>query len=399
LISTLALTTVTTLAGILGSMGLAAGPAQAATTDAETATCVDGGGARWTVRSVWGSEVDAAGGKVVQNDSTGFTTTAAAATTVDYRIAVYDGAGKLFHTLTQEDRSFAFAGGKRYLNRNPRNPPSAPGKVRIVVSVGDGNDGRAGCSVTFLQPGAVGTASATSTSMPTGDLPGWRQTFVDDFTTDAPLGSWLHAYGDRWRAYPEPWRDTSKRGVYAPGRVLSSSNGMLDMYLHAEKGRRYVAAPEPRINGAGRRGQTFGRYAVRFRVPTPIPGYKTAWLLWPDSNRNAEGEIDFPEANLSAGSTIGAYAHDVHGRHSHNAFAADSRRTYADWHTATIEWLPTGVTYWLDGVKLGTAPKKGTPRTSMHWVLQTETALGGAAPRDSVSGHVQVDWVAVWSRS
>jgi len=236
--------------------------------------------------------------------------------------------------------------------------------------------------------------------MPTGDLPGWRQIFVDDFTTNAPLGSWTKTYGNRWRGYPEPWKDTSKRGIYGPDRVLSASNGMLDMYIHSENGQPYVAAPEPRINGtSGSRGQTYGRYSVRFRVPTPLPGYKTAWLLWPDSNNSAEGEIDFPEGNLSAGSTIGAYAHDVNGTHSHNAFFANSKKTYDHWHTATIEWLPTGVTYWLDGVKLGTAPQLGTPKTPMHWVLQTETALGGSAPAASVAGHVQIDWVAVWSKN
>jgi hypothetical protein len=243
------------------------------------------------------------------------------------------------------------------------------------------------------------TGEASTSAMPTGDLPGWEQIFVDDFTRDARLGAWVDTYGDRWRAYPEPWRDTSKRGIYSPNRVLSAKSGMLDMYLHSEDGQAYVAAPEPKINGAGERGQTYGRYSVRFRVPTPIPGYKTAWLLWPDSSKNAEGEINFPEGDLSAGSTIGAFAHDVNGTHSHNAFHADSQKTYENWHTATIEWLPSGVTYWLDGVKLGTAPKRGTPTTPMHWVLQTETALSGPAPEASVSGHVQVDWVAVWKRA
>src|SRR2546427_410289 len=42
----------------------------------------------------------------------------------------------------------------------------------------------------------------------------------------------------------------------------------------------------------------YGRYAVRFKAD-PVPGYKTAWLLWPDSgNWPADGEIDFPENSL-----------------------------------------------------------------------------------------------------
>jgi hypothetical protein len=38
------------------------------------------------------------------------------------------------------------------------------------------------------------------------------------------------------------------------------------------------------------------------------------------------------------------------------------------------------------------------PRTSMHWVLQTETAAG-VQPDESVSGDVQLDRVSVWSRA
>lgn len=389
------LATIGVLAGALAAATLNSVPAAATTT--QTSSCVDGGGTTWTVRSAWGGEyTNAAGVKVVTNDLTSFSTSAAAATTVDYSVKTYSGEGSLLQTLGQEDRAFDFANGTSYLGRNPINPPTAPGKARIVVRLGDGNDGYGNCSVTFVQP--VGASTSPVSSMPVGDLPGWHQIFADDFTADAPLGSWLTTYGGRWRAYPEPWRDTSKRGMYSPGKVLSASNGLLDMYIHSENGQPYVAAPEPKINGSGARGQTYGRYSVKFRVPTALPGYKTAWLLWPDSNNSAEGELDFPEGNLSAGSTIHAYAHDVNGVHSHNAFAANSNQTYTSWHIATIEWRPTGVTYFLDGVNLGTAPLSGTPKTPMHWILQTETALGGDAPLASTAGHVQVDWVTAYQK-
>jgi len=389
------LATVSVSAAMLGAATLSSVPAEATTT--QNASCVDGGGTTWKVRSVWGVEFTKdSGERVVTNDWTGFTSSASAATTVDYSVRTYDGAGKLLQTLGEQDRAFGFASGTKFLDRNPQNPATAPGKAKIVVRLGDGNDGFGTCVVTFVQPG--GSSRPVTSSMPVGNLPGWKQIFTDDFNVDAPRGSWTKAYGNRWRAYPEPWRDTSKNGMYSPGRVLSANNGLMDMYIHSEGGQPYVAAPEPRINGSGDRGQLYGRYSVRFRVPKPIPGYKTAWLLWPDSNKNAEGEIDFPEGDLSSGSTIHAYAHDVNGTHSHNAFAANSRKTYTDWHVATIEWKPTGVTYFLDGVNLGTAPKLGTPKTKMHWILQTETELGRNAPSTSVSGHVQVDWVAVYKR-
>jgi hypothetical protein len=33
----------------------------------------------------------------------------------------------------------------------------------------------------------------------------------------------------------------------------------------------------------------------------------------------------------------------------------------------------------------------------MHWVLQTETNLEGRRPAATAQGHVQIDWVAVYS--
>jgi len=237
------------------------------------------------------------------------------------------------------------------------------------------------------KPGSPGDA-------PSGDLPGWRQVFREDFTSgDVPLGSWPTQYGDRWDAYPEPWRDTSGNGVYSPERVLSVKHGVLDMYLHTEEGQPYVAAPEPKLAGSEVRGQRYGRYSVRFRAD-PVPGYKVAWLLWPDSGRRREGEIDFPEANLDG--TINAFVHEADTGRGKDQFSTG--KTFAKWHIATTEWLPGRVTFILDNKVIGTSTTK-IPTKPMHWVLQTETALDGPPPSPDAAGHVQVDWVTAYARS
>lgn len=237
------------------------------------------------------------------------------------------------------------------------------------------------------------STTSPSGDAPAGDLPGWRQTFREDFTSgDVPLGSWPGPYGDRWTAYPEPWRDTSGNGMYSPQRVLSVKHGVLDMYLHTDEGQAYVAAPEPELNGPDVRGQKYGRFSVRFRAD-PVPGYKTAWLLWPDSDKRRHGEIDFPEANLD-GTINGFVHHAVRGR-GQEKFATG--KTFQNWHIATIEWLPGRVTFILDGAVVGTSKKK-IPKKRMHWVLQTETQLDGPAPEPDAAGHVQVDWVVAYER-
>ena len=253
----------------------------------------------------------------------------------------------------------------------------------------------AGCGVSSSTTSKnKGSSSSVGRDAPSGDLPGWRLTFREDFTSgDVPLGSWPAQYGDRWSAYPEPWRDTSGNGIYSPERVLSVKHGLLDMYLHSEEGQPYVAAPEPKLNGAsGPRGQRYGRYSVRFRAD-PVPGYKVAWLLWPDSNRRREGEIDFPEANLD--STINGFVHEAERNGGKEKFATN--KTFAKWHIATTEWLPGRVRFILDGEVIGTSTTK-VPTERMHWVLQTETEIDGRRPSPSAAGHVQVDWVVAYDR-
>ena len=236
-------------------------------------------------------------------------------------------------------------------------------------------------------------------AMPTGNLQDFTLLFTDDFSTDAAEGTFLTKY-TRWRAYPNTYKDTSGRGTYEP-RVISVANSIMTMALRYEaaSGRFLCAAPEPKINGAGARGQTYGRYSVRFNVPTASRGYKTAWLLWPDSNNSAEGEIDAPEGDLDGVDTIHAYSHDVQGVHSHNAFSSNTGVRYvgSGWHTMDIVWKPSGVTFFLDGRNLGTAPKLGTPVTPMHWILQSETELDRSfALPTTARATIQVDWVAVW---
>ena len=230
----------------------------------------------------------------------------------------------------------------------------------------------------------------TTTSAPRGDLTGWKQVFAEDFGTVAATGSFPGtAYASRWTSY-DGFKDTDKRGLYAPAKVLSVHDGVLDMHLRTENGVPLVAAPVPLVDGKWF-SQKYGRYSVRFKAD-PVPGYKTAWLLWPSSNDWNQGEIDFPEGGLDG--TIHAFNHCV-GNPSANCFATDTGARYTEWHTSTIEWTPSGVTFYLDGKNLGTSTT--SPSAAMQWVLQTETS--GSGPSAAASGHVLVDWAVMYSRA
>jgi beta-glucanase (GH16 family) len=170
--------------------------------------------------------------------------------------------------------------------------------------------------------------------------------------------------------------------------VISVHDGVMDQFIHTENGVHMVSAPTPKLPK-----MLYGRFAVRFKAD-PIPGYKTAWLLWPDSEVwPRDGEIDFPEGDLT--STIGAFMHRQNGTSGGDQDAFSSSFRYTSWHTAVIEWTANRVNFILDGVTIGSSTSR-IPNTPMHWVLQTETQIGGGAPASTAQGRVLIDWVAVY---
>lgn len=232
------------------------------------------------------------------------------------------------------------------------------------------------------------SSSPSGQAMPVGDLTNWKQVFTDDFTTPLARGSFPGSYASKWTSY-DGFYDTFKTGYYSNSSI-SMHDGAMDLYLRTENGRATVAAPVP-VVGTAWKGQTYGRYSVRFKSDK-LPGYKAAWLLWSEDDDWGKGEIDFPEGNLDG--TIWGFNHCV-GNPMLNCYWVDAKASFSDWHTATIEWSPGKLSYILDGVTLGTATNS-VPTTPMKWILQTESN-GSGAPSSSVAGSVLIDWVTIYS--
>lgn len=254
---------------------------------------------------------------------------------------------------------------------------------------------------TYATASASNSAAATTSdpsARPAGDLPGWRQVFTENFDTAAARGDFPgSAYSDKWGGY-DGFSDTSGHGTYSPSKVLSVSNGALNMFLHTENGRPLVAAPVPLVNGKWG-GQVYGRFSVRFKADA-LPGYKIAFLLWPDSNVWDQGEVDYPEGQLNgnfyaASLRTGTPSSGLGPKF--DGFAAGTN--FSSWHTATTEWSPGKVEWFLDGKSLGSTTTL-TPTSPMHMVLQAETMDAGApSPAPSVAGNVSVDWVSISTKA
>ena len=128
-------------------------PAEASTT--QSASCTDGGGVRWNARAVWGSTYTSGDGtSKAAIDYAGWTTTKAGIVPTDSAVRTYDASGQLLGNLAWSG-GFDYQSGAAYKVRNPLNPPSAPGRAKVTVTLGVDGDGFGNCTVTFTQPGTV----------------------------------------------------------------------------------------------------------------------------------------------------------------------------------------------------------------------------------------------------
>jgi hypothetical protein len=242
--------------------------------------------------------------------------------------------------------------------------------------------------------------SPSGQAMPIGDLPHFKQIFTEDFTQDTAVGSFPGTiYAAKWGFYPDGWPDSGgQQGLpseYNTSKVVSVSGGILNKHLHFENGKFMASAILPKINPDGTTDQLYGKYTVRFRALNGKHGYKTAWLLWPQSEKwPDDGEIDFPEGDLDG--KIVAFAHYAAPAGT-NPFqdGFDSGKTFSDWHTASTEWTPGKVEFFLDDQSIGVSTAK-VPSKPMHWVIQTESCLGGCPNQTDIS-DVQVDWTTAYA--
>jgi len=245
------------------------------------------------------------------------------------------------------------------------------------------------------------TPTSGGTTVTTGgftDRPGWDLRFSDEFSTNIARGSFVNATKGRYYAYPNTWRDTSGNGTYSP-EIIAVQNGVLDMAVGTVNGVHKVAAFRPLPAGMlSSLGDLKGlRAEFRIRADRML-GYKGVPLLWPMSGKwPYDGEINFPESNFDINPRAYMHHQAATSGSDQEYFFTPSATSWQDWHTYVIEWKP-GVSceFFLDGKSIGRSTYK-VPSTAMHLDMQFETQVSGGAPSSTVSGHIQIDRLAVWA--
>ncbi|EYT64220.1 MULTISPECIES: family 16 glycosylhydrolase [Curtobacterium] len=225
-------------------------------------------------------------------------------------------------------------------------------------------------------PLGQGTA-ATASSAPLGDVGKFKQTFREQFSTPASAkGAFAKQYARSWQPYPD-----GTGGMYYSGSQISSHHGYMDVKLDGKHG---AAGTFGTPTGAW--GHKGGKFIVRAKA-TGGAGNGAAFMLWPSSDRWADGEIDYPEANFDQQPML--HHHSMIAGQEANAVSVGTGVSWRSWHTYSIEWIPgKSVRYRLDGKVIKTVTSH-VPKTAHRYMFQVGD-WGDA-------GHLYIDWVSTYT--
>ena len=139
--------------------------------------------------------------------------------------------------------------------------------------------------------------------------------------------------------------------------------------------------------------QKYGKWETRMRTNARDPKYHPVLILWPNNNTSSNcAEIDYAEGSSNT-AQIKFFLHYACGGSNFQTTSAKTIDT-TQWHNYAVEWTPSGITGYIDGVKTfsDTNPAH-LPSVGMHQTLQLDWFPDGSATKPS---QMQVDWVRVY---
>lgn len=213
----------------------------------------------------------------------------------------------------------------------------------------------------------------------TNAMPGYTQTYVNDFTgTSLPAG---------WSTFAgTPGGDPGS--LWAASHVVVAG-GLLQLNTVQDPafGNNWVTGGVCQCGHS----QTYGAYFVRSR--TTGPGPTVVQLLWPAANVWPP-EIDFNESDGTTGGTSATL-------HFGSSNSQDRRTVNIDmtqWHTWGVIWTSNSITYTVDGQVWGSvAVPSEIPNQAMTLDIDQQTwcSIGSACPTSPQSQLV--DWTAEYT--
>jgi hypothetical protein len=243
----------------------------------------------------------------------------------------------------------------------------------------------AGTSAVAASTPAAGSAPSLAVARAVAAVPAIASVAAPHFAV-APAMTHLLASDDfagtalngRWGVYNTSYTSTPLSRVPS---LVKVSGGLLDVTTTGAAGSGLCwCRTKP--------SQPYGRWEVRARMPSTA-GHGPAILLWPnDGVWPLHGEIDMLEMPHTTPTTAKMTVHYAPtNRQVTRAVPID----FTKWHVYDVEWAPSYIRYWIDGVLVFTITDKAIiPRSPMFLAIE---AGADVAHPPNVSGTLQVDWV------
>jgi beta-glucanase (GH16 family) len=226
--------------------------------------------------------------------------------------------------------------------------------------------------------------------MPSGNIPGWKQTFADDFR-----GGNLE---DRWYTYNgQPGGDPG--GWFLPSHVTQTGGRLVitGSRENTPNGNIYATGG---VSNSKTFTQTYGRFEFRFRMDKGY-GINYVMLLWPSS------DVWPPEINVAEddGLSRDLITATLHYGANNSTIGRKSKGTadFTKWHTAGVEWKPGSLTYQLDGKVWATMSSPNVPKIPMSMAIQSQAWPCGHSFSDCPNSttpakvNLEVDWVVAYT--
>jgi len=250
-------------------------------------------------------------------------------------------------------------------------------------------------AVTWALQESSSTSPAVRTAMPVGVPGNWTLKFDDEFTgSSLNTAKWSTGW---YGSGITPPVNKEEDDCYDPAQV-SEGGGALNLSLIRKSENCGIDDPlyaGGLVSTQGKFSFSYGFYEARVWLPgeTGDPSSVANWpAVWADGKTwPQDGEIDVAEG--IAGRMC---AHFHNAAHSSEGLSAGSGSgcpsgTYTNgWHTFAANWEPGIITYYYDGVDIGSVTS-GVTSAPMFLVLDYAAQGSGQVP-----GTMKVDYVRVW---
>jgi beta-glucanase (GH16 family) len=141
---------------------------------------------------------------------------------------------------------------------------------------------------------------------------------------------------------------------------------------------------------SARHGQKYGRWEARMKTSLRDPKYHPVLLLWPDVRTSNCPEVNFAESTTNP-EVVNFFLHyGCEPRQVQEQKSLDMTQ----WHTYAVEWTPTRMVGYIDGVEYFRNTNPGhLPKVSMHASIQLDWMPDRSATRRTT---MSVDWIRVY---